>query len=72
MMRPYVYLLLFAIACSNAEFDLHSDSDGQRNTAEQLAGSGLQGAKGRIITSGADLPDGWRINALPQLYYGRI
>ena len=66
MMRLFVYLLLFGVACSNAEFDLSSDaSDGQGNTADQVAGIGLQGAKGRIITSGADLPDGWRTNALP-------
>ena len=66
MMRLFIYLLLFGVACSNAEFGVISDdSDVQLSAADQLAGTGLQGAKGRIITSGADLPDGWRTNALP-------
>ena len=65
-MRLYIYLLLFGVACSNAEFDMSLDgSDRRGGAADQLAGSGLQGAKGRIITSGSDLPDGWRTNALP-------
>ena len=66
-MRLCVYLiLLFSVTCSNAEFST-SISDEEHNDSGSLDAISLdaQGARGRIITSSADLPDGWRNNALP-------
>ena len=66
-MRLFFYLLSFGIACSTADFDMRSDDSDEQEViaADQLVGSGLQAAKGRIVMSESDLPDGWRNNALP-------
>ena len=64
MMKVFVCLLmLFVFACSSTEFS--ADMSEHSGSGLDAVGMDAQGARGRIITSGADLPDGWRNNALP-------
>lgn len=65
-MRLGIYLLLlFGVTCSNAEFgtDTSADARDESGGLNAIAMDAL-GGRGRIITSSADLPDGWRNNAL--------
>ena len=65
-MRLLIYLmLLFGVACSNAEFSTDMSEDATSGSGLDAISVDVHGAKGRIITSSADLPDGWRDNALP-------